>query len=163
MIKIYFDGGCIPMNPGGVATWGYALYNENELIDKVYGAVGEGDGMTNNVAEYNGLLAALKHVQLFNQKEKLLIIGDSKLVVETIGKRWGWQKTQSGKILGWKPHKDHPHLRELAMQIMDILDTREYETQWIPREQNTECDELSNLAYRAWRTVDKFRDSRVSK
>jgi ribonuclease HI len=58
MITIYFDGLCYPKNPGGVAAYGYLVYRDEELLWKGFGGVGQGRGMTNNVAEYEGLKAA---------------------------------------------------------------------------------------------------------
>ncbi|NTW37475.1 MAG: ribonuclease H, partial [Syntrophobacteraceae bacterium] len=50
MITVYFDGLCYPKNPGGVAAYGYLVYRDSEPIWRGFGGVGEGRGMTNNVA-----------------------------------------------------------------------------------------------------------------
>lgn len=60
MIIIYFDGLCEPRNPGGIATYGYVVYKDEKVIKKGCRAIGEGQGMTNNVAEYSGLKRALE-------------------------------------------------------------------------------------------------------
>ena len=74
MIIIYFDGLCYPRNPGGVAAYGYLVYRNSELIHKGFGAVGEGKGMTNNVAEYEGLLAAMQWIVDEGIEEVIVII-----------------------------------------------------------------------------------------
>ncbi len=82
MITVYFDGLCYPKNPGGVAAYGYLVRRDGELIHKGFGAVGEGKGMTNNVAEYEGLRAAAQWLQDEGIEEKLVIKGDSQLVIK---------------------------------------------------------------------------------
>jgi len=34
MIKAYFDGCCEPVNPGGTASYGVAIFRDNKLIWK---------------------------------------------------------------------------------------------------------------------------------
>lgn len=144
MIRIYFDGACEPVNPGGTAAYGFVIKGEDgRNIVARSAVVGRGKGMTNNVAEYSGLIAALRELRTFNEKERVEILGDSKLVVEMVGRRWGYERTASGKIKGWNPHREAPHLRKLLDEVLALLDGREYATRWIPREQNQECDDLS--------------------
>ncbi|OYV08375.1 MAG: ribonuclease HI [Methanosaeta sp. ASP1-1] len=82
MITIYFDGLCYPRNPGGVAAYGYAVYRDGKPIWRGFGAVGEGRGMTNNVAEYEALMAAARWLVDEGIEEKIIIKGDSELVIK---------------------------------------------------------------------------------
>ena len=82
MIKLYFDGACTPMNPNGTATWGFVIYDVGDRVIKKCGTVGKGEGMTSNVAEYYGLINALRWLK--NNRSNLPIVqvlGDSRLVV----------------------------------------------------------------------------------
>ena len=82
MINIFFDGSCMPKNPGGVATYGYVLIKDGKIEKEGRGTIGVGDGMTNNVAEYSGLLEALKFATTKYPDEKdIAIHGDSQLVI----------------------------------------------------------------------------------
>lgn len=147
MIKIFFDGSCEPVNPGGTAAWGFVIKDGNgRTLRAASGVVGSGRGMTNNVAEYRGLIAALRELESFNEKEFVQIYGDSKLVICHLNREWGWEKSRSGKtVLGWNPHRSAPHLRMLLDEAMSLLDKRPtgFSASWIPREENWECDALS--------------------
>ena len=132
MITVYFDGLCYPKNPCGVAAYGYLIYEDGELLHKGFGAVGEGPGMTNNVAEYEGLLAALFWIKDNGLNGKVVVRGDSQLVINQISGRWQVKSGTSSKYV--------PEIKEM-MNGMDVV------LEWIPREKNGEADELSRLAY----------------
>jgi len=132
MITVYFDGLCYPKNPCGVAAYGYLIYEDGELLHKGFGAVGEGPGMTNNVAEYEGLLAALFWIKDNGLNDKVVVRGDSQLVINQISGRWQVKSGTSSKYV--------PEIKEM-MNGMDVV------LEWIPREKNGEADELSRLAY----------------
>lgn len=141
MIEINFDGACGPFNPGGTASYGYVIKRSGKVLVKNSKIIGSGDGMTNNVAEYIGLLEAIKAIyQLHIEKEKVIIHGDSNLVCYTIGKKWGWKNKKKGI---WDPHKNFPHLKAIVDQIMPLLKNLDYVIKWIPREENQEADDLS--------------------
>ena len=82
MITVYFDGLCYPRNPGGVAAYGYAVFRDGKPIWRGFGAVGEGRGMTNNLAEYEALMAAAQWLVHEGIEEKIAIRGDSELVIK---------------------------------------------------------------------------------
>ena len=145
MIIIHFDGACEPVNPGGTASWGYTVKNNfGELLRSGHGIVGKGPGMTNNVAEYHGLIEGIKGALEFGFVGPFEIYGDSSLVINMVSKKWGWRKSRSGKtIIGWDPHYEQPHLRKLLDEVFKLLEGKEFKATWIPREQNAECDSLS--------------------
>lgn len=134
LLTIYFDGACEPVNPGGIATFGVVIAPDGRLS----GVVGRGQGMTNNVAEYAALEAGLKEVREYQAAgevvEHLAIRGDSKLVVNQIKGSW---------------RCNHDHLIERRDRCLGLLNDLgiSWDIEWIPREQNTEADELSKQAY----------------
>ena len=132
MITIYFDGLCRPKNPGGVATYGYLIYRDGEKIKSGYGVIGSGAGMTNNVAEYSALKQAAEWVSQNGPDNEIVIKGDSQLVIHQMNGTWQIKSATSKKFV--------PEIRRL-------LEGRKIQYIWIPREQNVEADELSNLAY----------------
>lgn len=140
MIEIYFDGACEPVNPGGTASYGFVIKQDGKIIAQQSKIVGSGTGMTNNLAEYHGLLAALKYLTS-NQltRNQLNIYTDSNLVFNMISQNWGWSK----KKTIWRPHKDHPHLKKLLFEALELLEKFDYQIKWIPREQNSLADSLS--------------------
>lgn len=135
MITIYFDGLCQPVNPGGVATYGYVVYHNNEVIKKGYGVIGEGKGMTNNVAEYTALKKALEWVNSQGIRDKITIKGDSQLVINQLKGKWK-VKSQTSK--------------RFVPQIRELLKDKEVKMVWIPREKNEEADRLCNVAYQEY-------------
>ncbi|MFW6194119.1 MAG: ribonuclease HI [Halobacteriota archaeon] len=135
MITIYFDGLCQPVNPGGVATYGYVIYQDNKVIKKGYGVIGKGKGMTNNVAEYTALKKALQWVNSQRIKDKITVKGDSQLVINQLKGKWK-VKSQTSK--------------KFVPQIKELLRDKEIELIWIPREDNTEADRLCNIAYQEY-------------
>jgi len=136
MITIYFDGLCRPRNPGGVATYGYVIYKDGEKVKSGYGIVGSGAGMTNNVAEYSALKCAAEWVRGNCLNDEIVIKGDSQLVIHQMNGTWQIKSKTSKRFV--------PEIRKL-------LEGRKTSFVWIPREQNAEADQLSNIAYnQAW-------------
>lgn len=133
----YFDGSCGPVNPGGIAGYGAIIFDSQGKFvwqcSEIYSP--EEKGITsNNVAEYCGAIAILRY---FADKEltgeRILIKGDSKLVIEQLSGRW---KVKKGM---YKPQ---------ALEARNILTGFDDVTfRWIPREKNLEADYLSTACY----------------
>ena len=87
--------------------------------------------VSNNVAEYSGLIAALELAHDIDPDAWILAKMDSKLVVEQMSGRW--------KI-------KHEDMQRLAAQARSTVDPRRVKYQWIPREINKDADRLSNEA-----------------
>ena len=77
MITLFFDGLCRPKNPGGVATYGYVIYQDGKKVRSGSGVTGSGTGMTNNVAEYSALKHAAEWVGRHGGDDEIVIRGDS--------------------------------------------------------------------------------------
>ena len=59
----WFDGACGPINPGGTATFGVVVRDgSGTVLLKEHGLVGRGSAMSNNVAEYAGVLHILRYL-----------------------------------------------------------------------------------------------------
>ncbi len=139
MLEIYFDGACEPINPGGTASYGWLIKKDGVTIAKEAKIIGSGDGMTNNVAEYQGLIAALKYVNSQRLGGPVKIYSDSSLVSNMIAKKWGWNK----KKTKWQPHKNMPHLKKLLYEVFKLLNHYEFEINWVTNKKNQEADQLS--------------------
>jgi len=142
MIEIYFDGACGPVNPGGTAAYGFLIKKSGRIISQGSEIIGRGQGMTNNLAEYHGLIAALKALlddDSVQPKDSIAIYTDSSLVFNMISKNWGWNKNKTV----WHPHKDHDHLKKLLFEALSLLENLNYTIKWVPREQNQPADDLS--------------------
>lgn len=127
---LYFDGACEPKNPGGVATYGWALMDDSQVVSQDYGFVLEGPGATNNMAEWTALVRGVEAAATFNPS-MLVIRGDSQLVVK--------------QLRGdWSIHAEH--LAKYRARAVAALSCP-WRVEWIPREQNGLADSLSRLAY----------------
>ena len=114
-------------NPG-VAAGG------SVVIDPVTGEVLAELGVyvgiaSNNVAEYNGMIAGVRKALELAPHAALRVRLDSKLVVEQMSGRW--------KI-------KHPAMAELAAEARALLSGTSVSFEWIPREQNSRADRLAN-------------------
>jgi ribonuclease HI len=126
-IVAYIDGGARG-NPGPA---GYGVRIEDEqgaLVNEFHGFIGNS---TNNVAEYNALVAALRYAQEHGHRH-VRIKSDSELLVK--------------QMLGEYRVKN-PGLQPLHQQARTIAASLDRVTyQHVRREQNKDADRLANLA-----------------
>ena len=126
MIVAYIDGGARG-NPGP-AGYGVRIQSaDGTVLDELHGGLGIA---TNNVAEYNGLLAALQWA-VKNNVNRLHIRADSELLV----------KQMRGEYRVKNPGLQALYVR--ARLLVAQLDDVKFEH--VRREFNTEADRLSNL------------------
>lgn len=130
-LTIYCDGLCEP-NPRGLACWGwYSVDSTGHPIAQNYGVVGEGDGMTNNVAEYHAVLAALGWAWKTGHRSAR-VRTDSQLLVCQVSGKWACGA---------------PGLLPLLSRVQGAAGLMRLDFEWIPREQNGLADALSRRAY----------------
>lgn len=133
---IYIDGACAPKNPGGVASYGMIAYHEGIKVYDEAKVVGEGEGMSNNYAEYSALCAALRWLQTQEDQirnGRILIRSDSQLVVNQIEGLW---ESHGGMY------------EDKYLDASDLAkDFKNLRLKWIPREENSVADALSRKAY----------------
>ncbi|NEV87177.1 bifunctional RNase H/acid phosphatase [Streptomyces tendae] len=87
--------------------------------------------VTNNVAEYRGLLAGLRAAAELDPDATVHVRMDSKLVVEQMSGRW--------KI-------KHPDMKPLATEAARVFPPGRVTYEWIPRADNKHADRLANEA-----------------
>jgi len=136
MIVVYFDGGCEPVNPRGISTYGFVIYKDERKIHQGKGLACEPFAWqsSNNVAEYTALIKALEW--LVNSglvDEETVVRGDSQL---TIYQMTGRYSVNAERIIPL-----HKKAANLAKKF------RKIRFEWIPRERNEEADRLSHEAY----------------
>lgn len=124
-ILLYFDGAS-KGNPGisGAACWivdGQKSYGEYKFLGT----------RTNNEAEYAGLILGLKSLLCYTDK-KIVVRGDSKLVIEQMKRKW---KIKAANL---KPLWEEA--QELTKKFKDIKFVH------IDRSLNTKADALANIA-----------------
>jgi ribonuclease HI len=133
---LYFDGLCEPKNPGGVATYGYVLYNVDLKFREEFGVVGAGmfgDDVSNNVAEYTAMIRGMAYLLHTGYRGQLSVRGDSQL---TIKQMRGEYKVRAHRLIS---------LHAKAVKLKGDFEAVTFE--WIPREENEEADLLSRKAF----------------
>ena len=126
-VLVEADGGSRG-NPGPAA---YGAVLKDAETGDVLAEIAETIGVaTNNVAEYNGLIAGLELYAEHAAGADLEVRMDSKLVVEQMSGNWRIK---------------HPDLKPLARRAAELAPPGTRFT-WIPRERNTDADRILNEA-----------------
>ena len=126
MITAYFDGGA-RSNPGPAGYGVYIVDDQGAVLAELHGSLGIS---TNNIAEYNGLIAALQWA-VDHGVTAITIKGDSLLIIEQM------RGNYKVKNEGLKPL--HMQARMLVMQIGNV------KFEHVRREFNKDADRLSNV------------------
>jgi len=103
------DGGCEPKNPGGIASYGWVIFDKNKQVLVEDCAVVQDGGplATNNYAEYCALGFALKWLREQNWRGTLNVQGDSQLLINQVTELWQCKAA---------------HLKPLRQRIWEHLD-----------------------------------------
>ncbi len=130
-LVIEADGGSRG-NPGPAGYGAVVLDGlTGELLAEAFDYLGVA---TNNVAEYQGLIAGLGAAREIDPAAYVEARMDSRLVVEQMSGRW---------------QVKHPDMRTLAREAAEVaasFGSGHVTYQWIPRERNTRADRLANKA-----------------
>jgi ribonuclease HI len=128
MIEVYTDGRAEP-NPG-LGTYGFVVFKDGTRTFSDHGVAGQ--AVTNNFAEYVCLIKALEYLWP-RRGEEITVFSDSKLLVYQMKGEWRFKKGA---------------YREKYIKAKDMVGKfSDLKFRWIPREKNTEADELTNLAF----------------
>ena len=135
-----FDGMCQPVNPGGVACYGFTIHEKrNNEIHQIYEEGGIAfepfsKESSNNVAEYIALIKLLEWLLAKGyNKFSIFIKGDSQLIINQLS---GKYKVKSEKL---KIYFDKTKILIKKFENLQI--------EWIGREKNNAADTLANKAY----------------
>ena len=135
--ELFIDGGCRPTNPGpsGFAAVLRLPDGSERLVSRYIG------WSTNNVAEYHGLVVGIKlaiaHIEF---ARGLDIYTDSKLLVGHLAQGWRVKSMR---------------LKVLQREAIDLLTNHYSDSEtgewrwsinWIPRNQNSQADQLCTAA-----------------
>ena len=127
LVVVSFDGGSRG-NPGPAAIGAVVTDGDGRVLATVSERIGE---TTNNVAEYRALIAGLVAARAFPTR-RLLVRGDSMLVIQQVGGAWKVKQ---------------PHLRPFVSEARALVDEwPDHELTHVRREQNADADLLVNAA-----------------
>ena len=126
-VVMYADGGSRG-NPGPAGYGAVVLAPDGTVLAERAASLGR---VTNNVAEYSGLIAGLEAARELGAS-RVDVRMDSKLVVEQMSGRW---------------QVKHPDMKPLARKASGLVrDFEKVTFEWVPRAQNTHADRLANEA-----------------
>jgi ribonuclease HI len=129
-VTVYVDGLAMPSNPG-TGTYGFVIYDGTKKLADGSGL--SGHEVTSNYSEYTALTEALKKLKELGIEGDVLIRSDSTLLVGQMSEGW--------KVKGGMYVDKLKEARDLTKEFGSIR------FEWIPREQNTEADLLTRVAY----------------
>jgi ribonuclease HI len=131
-LVVHVDGGARG-NPGPAAAAAVLSTPDGEVVDEAHELLGR---VTNNVAEYRGLLLGLARAQELGADE-VEVVNDSELVAKQVN---GLYKVK------------HPDMRPLHRQAVESLRAfKRWTVRSVPRAQNADADALVNQALDAAR------------
>jgi len=126
-VVMYADGGSRG-NPGPAGYGSVVLTPDGTVLAERAASLGR---VTNNVAEYSGLIAGLEAARELGASW-VDVRMDSKLVVEQMSGRW---------------QVKHPDMKPLARKASELVrDFDRVTFEWVPRAENTHADRLANEA-----------------
>ncbi|KAJ9455519.1 hypothetical protein DIPPA_10929 [Diplonema papillatum] len=131
---MYFDGGSRQNGTAlAVAGAGAVVYKDGEKIAEARVPLGRA---TNNVAEYNGLIAGIRLLseQPPDVEGHVTVRGDSKVVIGTV----------QGTAM-CKPNL-RPYYLQATANMADLSPRFDFELEHVPRASNVDADALSNAA-----------------
>lgn len=129
ILRAWFDGCCVP-NPGGQAGAGAIVKRHEQVILSKSVHLGHGAQLSQEAAEYAGLLIVLRFLQA-ERVQWATVYGDSQLVIQQLT---GNRKPRSAAYL--------PYYTEARGLLAKLPQVR---LAWISRGQNLEADNLSRL------------------
>lgn len=136
---VYFDGGCAPKNPGhaGFAVVVKMKGEKTRILSRYIGKA------SNNVAEYTGLIVAVKYAKELGATH-IQIYSDSQLVIKQVKGEWKL-KDDRLTVLCFEA-------RNLLVRYFPMA----WELDWIPREKNALADHYCTLALNTGRNLNPW-------
>lgn len=150
------DAGCEPKNPGGTGAIGLILRDSaGKTLFSDSLIIGSGPGISNNMAEHYAMAEILAYIYWQCKKgDCVLIRTDSMLVAKQLCQRW---KAKRGLYV----KQYNRGLKNLNACIEIGIDI---DICWVPREQNTEADDLVRQAFAlAGVSPTKYKKKKVKK
>ncbi|MGQ9759285.1 MAG: ribonuclease HI [Candidatus Methanomethylicaceae archaeon] len=152
MIILMFDGLCEPYNPGGIATYGFVVYQDGRKMHKEGGFVGAGmlgHDVSNNVAEYTALIRGMEYLLKIGYRGPLKVKGDSLLVIRQMR---GEYAVRARRLVNL-----YAMAKDLTKNFEDVV------FEWVPREENAEADRLCRNAYKEFMLSKKNHEVKNAK
>ena len=150
MYQIFCDASIEPFQPNGIIAWAYIVKYKGEIIHQKAKTSNKGLGATNNLGEFQAVLASLLWLIKLpkNKQYPVIINSDSQLIVNQCLGKWD---CKAGNLVP---------LYKLAKQAIKRY-PKNILFRWIPREKNYEADALSRTVYDE-KELEYFRRNKLN-
>lgn len=134
---VTFDGCCWP-NPGGVMGAGWVVDADGETVTGNTSQRPQTRSSSNTAEWFACGFALLAAAKLTHRARPALLIvrGDSQLILNQLSGTWNCNVPL------------HASCRRRCLQLIETINPQTWRAEWVPREHNTQADELSRRAYR---------------
>lgn len=146
VISGYFDGACAPTNPTGHIGIGCVIGFNKKIVHQISDYKAAAPENSNNLAEYMALNRLLDYfIAVGATNKKIIICGDSLLVIRQMQGDW---RINEGAYV------QTAYICKGKVKLFSDISFK-----WIPREQNTAADKMSNeeLIKRGIKLFEKTR------
>jgi len=127
-VTVHISGFC----DQNLATYGFVIYVDGEKVHEGCGVAGEGEEMSNDVAEFVALIEVLKYLRDNGyDKDRIIVRANSQLLVNTMSGRW---ILRNGSCYSYYL-KATRHTRSFHISY-----------EWVPRIKNKEAATLARKA-----------------
>jgi ribonuclease HI len=138
MIEAYFHGDCEPNIETGLMAHSIIVYMNDMKIYQLSKTYHRKDrAASNNISAYNGVISVFHYISDENFTD-VKIYGDSKLVIEQLNGNW---EVKEGK------YKISALYAKEELKFLNENQNRNIILEWIPKEKNEECRNLSRQHY----------------
>ena len=103
-------------NPGP-AGYGAVVSEDGKIVAELYDYIGVA---TNNVAEYQGLIAGLIHIHSLDPEATVEVQMDSKLVVEQMSGRWQIKHSNMRELAAQARAAHTPSLGQMLKEVTEV-------------------------------------------
>lgn len=136
MYMIYGDASCEPFHPGGLLSWAFLVKQGGKIIHQDVCISGWGPEATVNRGEYLAVVGAMYWLMSLPKEKQIaaVIHSDSQLIVNQCKGSWGCRDRKLVPLLELVNRAKERYKKSVIFK-------------WIPREKNTEADELSRSLY----------------
>lgn len=145
MYYINTDGSVQGGNPGGWAVSGFIVYRAGKVVHAGRYNFGKGGEVTNNQAEYMGVLSALVWcMNNLDRGSRIVVRSDSQLVVNQLTGKWNCYN----QFLDAARADIHKIVKENGFKV---------HYQWVPRAKNRAADLVSRCLYEQAKGPEAFK------
>jgi ribonuclease HI len=143
-IDAFFDGATFVTNPSSLLGVGTHIHINGKLHRECHAPINEIG--TNNSAEYLAVLDILNYLE-GEENSEITLYGDSNLVIKQLSGQWNIKDGVYAK-----------YAYEAIKKVSRLSNKNKLEFKWISRNDNVRADELSKMALKVDKKIEKINE-----